>query len=74
MQVVECLLGERELPWEGEDLKRVERKLGKMREPVLALLHRDPAQRMNAPQFVHECNALFAVDTNEDVTTPKASG
>ena len=40
MQVVACLRGEEELPWEGEHLKKVERKLGKMREPVLALLHR----------------------------------
>lgn len=65
MQVVSQLRGESDLPWEGERLSKVERKLGKMRGPVLALLNRDPAQRMTAAQFVRECNSLFAVDTVE---------
>lgn len=68
--MVKSLRGELDLPWEGENLPKVERKLGKMREPVLALLHRDPSQRMTVAEFVRECNALFAVDTVDHYLEP----
>ena len=61
--MVRQLRGEADLPWEGANLKSEERKLGRMKEPVLALLHRDPAHRMTATQFVRECNSMFAVNT-----------
>jgi hypothetical protein len=63
VQVVSALRGEKELPWEGKNLWKWERKLGRMRGPVLALLQRDPAKRMTCAEFVKECNSLFAVDT-----------
>jgi hypothetical protein len=63
--VVSALCGKKELPWEGENLANFERKLGRMRRPVLALLHRDPAKRMTCAEFVKECNSLFAVDTSD---------
>jgi hypothetical protein len=63
VQVVSALQGEKDLPWEGKNLANFERKLGRMRDPVLALLHRDPAKRMTCTEFVKECNSLFAVDT-----------
>jgi hypothetical protein len=63
VQVVSALRGEKELPWEGKNLEKFERKLGRMRGPVLALLIRDPAKRMTCTEFVKECNYLFAVNT-----------
>jgi hypothetical protein len=63
VQVVSALRGENDLPWEGKNLANFERKLGRMRGPVLALLNRDPAKRMTCTEFVKECNFLFAVNT-----------
>jgi hypothetical protein len=63
VQVVSALRGEKDLPWEGNNLEKFERKLGRMRGPVLALLNRDPAKRMTCAEFVRECNYLFAVNT-----------
>jgi hypothetical protein len=73
VQVVSALRGEKELPWEGKNLANFERKLGKMRGPVLALLHRDPAKRMTCTEFVKECNSLFAVDTIDHTHLPTAA-
>jgi hypothetical protein len=63
VQVTSALRGQKDLPWEGKNLEQFERKLGRMRGPVLALLHRDPAKRMTCAEFVKECNHLFAVNT-----------
>jgi hypothetical protein len=61
--VVSALRGETDLPWEGKNFEKHERKLGRMRGPVLALLNRNPAKRMTCTEFVKECNYLFAVNT-----------
>lgn len=45
LQVVAALNEEEDLPWEGEMKEELTRKLGAMREPILAMLHRDPAMR-----------------------------
>ena len=50
------LKGELPLPWEG-GLSR--RQVGPFREPLLKLLHRDPAQRADMASFHHACTRLF---------------
>ena len=54
MQVVAALLGEDELPWEGEASEGVRRKLGALRAPILSMLHRDPSLRPSV-DILHEC-------------------
>ena len=45
LQVVAALRGEENLPWEGDLSGDVNSKLGALRAPVLAMLHRDPSLR-----------------------------
>jgi hypothetical protein len=63
VQVVSALRGEKDLPWEGKNLEKFEKKLGRMKGVVLALLNRDPAKRMTCAEVVKECNHLFAANT-----------
>lgn len=45
VQVVAALMGDEELPWEGDVSEDLSRKLGALRAPILAMLHRDPSMR-----------------------------
>ena len=51
MQIVAALLGEVELPWEGEGAEGLCRKLGALRAPVMAMLHRNPSLRPSMASF-----------------------
>ena len=64
LQVREQLLGQAELPWEGDRLDAATlRCLGALRALVLALLRRDPAQRSTMREFCSGCNAIVASAT-----------
>lgn len=66
MQVLEKLLGQAELPWEGELAERnpvARRRLGLFREPVLSLLRRDPAHRATLADFCRTVNTVFSSPT-----------
>lgn len=45
VQVAEALRGDEELPWEGRASEARCAKLGSLRAPILAMLHRDPSLR-----------------------------
>ena len=61
MQVVEQLVGNQELPWEGSRLtSSVLRKLGAHKKDVLGLLHRDPEERLTLYQFLNSCSQMLA--------------
>lgn len=47
LQVFSALRGDEVLPWEGEMSEDLKGKLGALREPILAMLHRDPTQRVS---------------------------
>ena len=51
MQAVAAILGVAELPWEGEGAEVLCRKLGALRAPVLAMLHRSPSLRPSMASF-----------------------
>eukprot|EP00892_Ulva_mutabilis_P008124 jgi/Ulvmu1/5684/UM024_0031.1 len=57
-KVVAQLLGVLPLPWEGELGQEVKDRLGIFREPVLRLLHRDPAQRASMQHFCDLCQSM----------------
>lgn len=60
VQVYSQLLGEADLPWEGDRLTvEVQRKLGVFRRPVLQLLQRDPTARISLHQFARGCDSIF---------------
>lgn len=66
MQVLARLRGEAELPWEGDLAAKnatARRRLGLFREPVLALLRRDPAQRATLSDFCRTANTVFSSPT-----------
>ena len=66
MQVVAKLLGKAELPWEGDLAEKnptARRRLGLFREPILSLLHRDPAQRASLAEFCRTTNNVFSSPT-----------
>lgn len=61
--MVAQLRGQQELPWEGERLRShpaVRKRLGVFKNPVLALLHRDPVRRASMEDFCGACNSLFS--------------
>lgn len=61
MQVIDQLVGNLELPWEGSRLtKSVLRKLGAHKKDVLGLLHRDPNERLTLYQFLNSCSRVLA--------------
>jgi hypothetical protein len=52
VQVVAQLRGDCPLPWEEQLLsERQSQRLGSLKEPVLAMLHRDARQRISMQQF-----------------------
>lgn len=60
LQVVGQLLGEEELPWEGNNLTFDHRtRLGALRRPILQLLERDPGQRPSMQAFSDKCRRLI---------------
>ena len=64
--MVAKLLGREELPWEGDLAKKnpaARRRLGLFREPILSLLHRDPAQRASLADFCRTTNTVFSSPT-----------
>ena len=66
MQVVAKLLGKAELQWEGDLAEKnptARRRLGLFREPILSLLHRDPAQRASLAEFCRTTNNVFSSPT-----------
>eukprot|EP00892_Ulva_mutabilis_P003267 jgi/Ulvmu1/1311/UM011_0039.1 len=73
--VVEKLRGVQELPWEGDLAEKdptARRRLGLFREPVLGLLHRDPAQRATLADFCRTANSVFSSPTTVATTEPLA--
>ena len=61
MQVIDQLVGNQELPWEGSRLtSSVLKKLGAHKKDVLGLLHRDPEERLTLYQFLNSCSLVLA--------------
>lgn len=58
------LVGEEELPWDGELSTDVKRGLGAFKGPVLQLLQRDISQRSSMKTFHAACTRLFASKTS----------
>lgn len=59
--VIDQLVGKKELPWEGSRFTAsVQRKLGAHRKDVLGLLRRDPEQRLTLYQFLNSCSQMLA--------------
>lgn len=68
VQVIQQLLGEQPLPWEGERLTGAQRtRLGVFRRPVLQLLERDPARRPTLQQFCDMCTSIFSATTTVNI-------
>ena len=68
------LRGDALLPWEGARLDAaVEQKLGVFRDPVLALLRREPGQRATMHAFCCACLAIFAATTSTAVRSANLS-
>ena len=68
--MIEKLLGKEELAWEGDLVEKnptARRRLGLFREPILSLLHRDPAQRASLAAFCKTTNNVFSSPTTIDV-------
>jgi hypothetical protein len=67
LQVVQQLLGNLELPWEGTraeaDRERL-RKLRGLRGPVLSLLSRAPGTRISMAAFCEACDDIFSTRTD----------
>lgn len=59
VQAVEMLRGDRPLPWEGQLSAQHAQRLGAFKQPVLQLLHRDPARRPSMHDFHAACTQLF---------------
>ena len=60
------LPGQEELPWEGDLAEKnpaARRRLGLFREPALALLRRDPAERATLADFCRTTNTVFSSPT-----------
>jgi hypothetical protein len=67
LQVVAKLVGEQELPWEGEGkAKALLKRAGRFKDAVLGLLCRDPEQRMHVQTFVQQYAAIMATTTDQD--------
>jgi hypothetical protein len=60
MQVVNQLKGVMPLPWEQEMSSQLQKGLEAFKEPVLQLLHREPAQRASMKRFHAACTHLFS--------------
>ena len=63
VQVVAKLLGKEELAWEGDLTQKhptARLRLGLFQEPILALLHRDPSQRISLAGFCKTTNTVFS--------------
>jgi hypothetical protein len=72
VQVMDQLVGNRELPWEGSRLTQgVLRKLGAHRRDILGLLHRDPRQRLTLYQFLNSCSMVLAGTDNHAPLTQR---
>jgi hypothetical protein len=57
-------LGGAHLPWEeGGSNPGILEALGVLREPVLALVRRDPQERPTMAEFCRLCNVLISVST-----------
>ena len=70
LQVLAKLLGSEELAWEGDLAEKnpsARRRLGLFREPILSLLHRDPAQRASLADFCKTTNTVFSSPTTVEV-------
>ena len=66
MQVIDQLVGNRELPWEGSRLtSSVLRKLGAHKKDVLGLLRRDPEERLTLYQFLNSCSRVLAATESQ---------
>lgn len=64
MQVIQQLLGEQPLPWEGAGLSAAQRsRLGVFRRPVMQLLERDPGRRPSLSQFCDMASSIFSATT-----------
>lgn len=66
------LRGDMELAWEGdlnEKNPTARRRLGLFREPVLALLHRNPEERASLSEFCRTVNSVFSSPTTIAATT-----
>lgn len=66
MQVLGKLLGREELPWEGdlgEKNPTARRRLGRFREAVMSLLHRDPGRRATPATFCSSVSTIFSSET-----------
>lgn len=54
------IMGEQEAPWEKEDTAPfIMHRLGLLRQPVLAALCRDDAQRPSMAEFLHACHRVL---------------
>ena len=58
------LKGELPLPWEEGISKQQQQQLGLFKNPIMQLLHRDPAKRSDMMMFHNACNKLFAAATS----------
>lgn len=63
------ILGEKEAPWEnGDSAQFIMRRLGHLKEAVLAALRRNPAERLSMIQFQKACHSVL----NSTADTQKA--
>ena len=66
VQVIDQLVGNRELPWEGSRLTpSVLKKLGAHKKDVLGLLRRDPEERLTLYQFLNSCSRVLAATESQ---------
>lgn len=63
MQVMQRLQGDLPLPWEGDLSSQVKTSLGTFRRLTLALLHRQPCERITMRGFNNACTDFFAAQT-----------
>lgn len=74
LQVIERIVGEDKLPWEGEArAKELLKRAGRFKDAVLGLLCRDAAQRVSVQTFVQQYASILSTTTQQAGAGPPVS-
>lgn len=67
LQVIGRIVGEQELPWEGDGkAKQLLKRAGRFKDAVLGLVHRDPEHRALVQTFMQQYASIMATTTQQD--------
>ena len=70
VQIISRIVGEEELPWEGEGrAKELLKRAGRYKDAVLGLLRRDPQQRTRVQTFMQQYASILSTTTQQPAST-----